>query len=267
MKRFAALVLALLLGGSFFAVIFGGDSYARQRRDIPDATPSRQYPLGTDDLGRDRLTRLEYATAISLVLAAGSAAAAIAIAALAGGVAGYFGGWRDRCLKPTIDLMLSLPWFFLLIAARALLPLNAAPLTSLIVTYALLALLGWAAPARVVRAGVRDLRTSEFVLRARAEGASEWRIVLRQILPNLKPVLAGQFWTAIPALILAEANLGFLGLSAAEPFPTWGGLLRELQNPLLAPAPAFAPIFAIVISMLCFKSLAPLQGAPKGLQV
>ena len=261
MRKLAAAVLALLLGASLFAVIRGGDTATRQRREIASTGPSWQQPLGVDELGRDRLARLEYATAVSLLLAAGSAAIAIAIAALAGGIAGYFGGWRDRCLKPAIDLMLSLPWFFLLIAARTVLPLNASPLTSLIVTYALLALLGWAGPARVVRAGVRDLRTSEFVLRARAEGSSEWRIVLRQILPNLKPVLSGQFWTAIPALILAEANLGFLGLSAAEPFPTWGGLLRELQNPLLAPAAAFAPVIAIVASLCCFKSISGWKGS------
>lgn len=156
--------------------------------------------------------------------------------------------------------MLSLPWLFLLLAVRALLPLNVSPLGSLLVTYALLAALGWAAPARVVRAGVRKFRDSDFVLRARAEGCAEWRLLARHILPNLKPVLVAQFWTAIPIFILAEANLGFLGLSAGEPFPTWGTLLRELQSPLLRPE-AFAPAAAMALSLLCFRLITPFGGS------
>jgi peptide/nickel transport system permease protein len=148
-----------------------------------------------------------------------------------------------------------------LIAARALLPLNASPQTSLVVTYFLLALLGWAAPARVVRAGVRSFRESDFVLLARAMGCSEARLLLRHILPNLRPVLQAQFWTSIPIFILAEANLGFLGLSASQPFPTWGNLLRELQSPLMLRPEAFAPIAAIVISVLCFKLITPWGGS------
>jgi ABC-type dipeptide/oligopeptide/nickel transport system permease subunit len=141
------------------------------------------------------------------------------------------------------------------------LPLNVSPLASLVATYAMLAALGWAAPARVVRAGVRNFRDSEFVLQARAEGCSELRVLLRHILPNLKPVLFAQFWTAIPVFILAEANLGFLGLSASDPFPTWGTLLRELQSPLLVRPEAFAPAVAIAISLFCFKVVTPWGGS------
>jgi peptide/nickel transport system permease protein len=124
-----------------------------------------------------------------------------------------------------------------------------------------MAALGWAAPARVVRAGVRNFRDSEFVLQARAEGCSELRVLFHHILPNLKPVLVAQFWTAIPVFILAEANLGFLGLSAGEPFPTWGTLLRELQSPLLVRPEAFAPAAAIAISLFCFKLVTPWGGS------
>ena len=123
--------------------------------------------------------------------------------------------------------MLSLPWFFLLLAARAMLPLNAAPLVSLLVTYGLLAILGLAGPARVIRAGARRLRDSDSVLQASAEGCGTLRILWRHIIPNLKPVLLAQAWTTIPVFILSEANLGLLGLSAGEPFPTWGNLLRS----------------------------------------
>jgi peptide/nickel transport system permease protein len=249
----AIMVLGLILAASLAVSFIPGASYSRQDRQFAGAPPSARFLLGADDLGRDRLTRLLYATRISLLLAAAAAAAAIMAAFLMGGIAGYFGGWCDRTIVRALDLMLSLPWLFLLMAVRALLPLNVSPLGSLLVTYALLAGLGWASPARVVRAGVRSFRDSEFVLQARAEGCSEWRVLVRHVLPNLKPLLLAQFWTTIPVFILAEANLGFLGLSAGEPFPTWGTLLSELQSPLLLRPEAFAPAAAMAISLFCFK--------------
>jgi peptide/nickel transport system permease protein len=253
MSKIAAAVLALVLAASIAVSFIPGASYSRQNREFAGAGPSARFPLGADDLGRDRLTRLLYATRISLLLAASAAAVTIILAFLTGGIAGYFGGWCDRLIVRALDLILSLPWLFLLLAVRALLPLNVSPLCSLLVTYALLAALGWASPARVVRAGARSFRDSEFVLQARAEGCPEWRVLVRHVLPNLKPVLLAQFWTTIPVFILAEANLGFLGLSAGEPFPTWGTLLRELQSPLLLRPEAFAPAATIAISLLCFK--------------
>ena len=257
-RRLVAVVfLAILVAGSFGGAMFPRLSYSVQNRDFTDAAPSARFPLGTDELGRDRLARLLYASRSSLLFAGAASLGALVIAALLGGVAGYWGGWWDRCLLRLIDLMLSLPWLFLLLAARALLPLNASPVTSLLVTYTLLALLGWASPARVVRAGVRGFRDSEFVLQARAEGLSEIRILLRQVLPNLRPILLAQFWTSIPVFILTEANLGFLGLSAGEPFPTWGSLLRELQSPLLVRPEAFAPVAVIALSVCCFRLMSP----------
>lgn len=261
-RRIVALTfLALLIAISFGASLFPRFSYSVQNREFTDAAPSLQFPLGTDDLGRDRFARLLYATRVSLLFSTAASLGTLLLAAVLGGIAGYCGGWWDRCLVRAIDLMLSLPWLFLLLAARALLPLNASPITSLILTYALLAALGWASPARVVRAGVRGLRDSEFVLQARAEGLSEMRILWRQVLPNLRPILLAQFWTSIPMFILTEANLGFLGLSAGEPFPTWGSLLQDLQSPLLLRPEAFAPVAAIVLSVCCFRLMSPKTGS------
>ena len=253
----AAVVLAVILAASCCVGFLPGFSYSHQDREFTNSAPSHRFLLGTDDLGRDRLGRLLYATRISLLFAAAAAIATLLLAAVLGGIAGYWGGWWDRCLLRAIDLMLSLPWLFLLLAARAALPLNISPVTSLLVTYALLSGLGWASPARVVRSGVRSFRDSDFVLHARSTGCSELRIFWRHVLPNLRPVLLAQFWTSIPVFILTEANLGFLGLSAGEPFPTWGTLLRELQSPLLARPEAFAPVIAIALSVCCFRLISP----------
>jgi len=193
------------------------------------------------------------ATRISLLLAPAAAVFSTALATLIGGFAGYRGGLPDRIATRGIDLMLSLPWIFLLIAARALLPLNVSPAASVAVTFALLGALGWAAPARVIRAGVRDMRDSDFLLQARACGCRGWRLLLRQLAPNLKPVLLAQFWTSIPLFILSEANLGLLGLGVSDPLPSWGNLLRELETDLKF-NPGIVACLALMLAVLgCFR--------------
>jgi len=257
LRKIAWLFLALLFVAALFSDRIAGASYAHQFRDFPSAGSSWRFLLGTDALGRDRLARLLAATRISLLLAPAAALFSTAAATLIGGLAGYCGGLADRIATRAIDLMLSLPWIFLLIAARAILPLNVSPATSVILTFALLAALGWAAPARVIRAGVRDMRDSDFLLQARACGCHGFRLVARQLAPNLKPVLIAQFWTSIPLFILSEANLGLLGLGVADPLPSWGNLLRELETDLSF-NPGIVACLALMLAVLaCFRLLLP----------
>jgi peptide/nickel transport system permease protein len=257
LRRLAWTFLALLFLAALASVLLPSASYAHQFRDFPAAPISWRFPLGTDALGRDRLARLLVATRISLLLAPAAALVSTALAALIGGVAGYCGGLLDRLAARAIDLMLSLPWIFLLIAARALLPLNVSPLASLLITFALLGVLGWPAPARIIRAGARDIRNSDFVLQARACGCRGFRLLLGQLAPNLKPVLLTQFWTSIPLFILSEANLGLLGLGVSDPLPSWGNLLRELETGL-AFNPGIVACLALMLTVMgCFKLLLP----------
>jgi peptide/nickel transport system permease protein len=130
-------------------------------------------------------------------MAPAAAALTTLIAAVLGASAGYLGGWWERRVLNLTDLFLSLPWFFLLLTVRAALPLNAAPLVSVMITFILLGLLGWAAPARVIRAGVRSRRDAEFVLQARACGVRGLRLLFVHVLPNLKPVLYAQFLISV----------------------------------------------------------------------
>ena len=252
----------------FMAVLLAGflapAPYAKQFRQAPNAPPSWQHPLGTDEIGRDTLSRLLYGSRVSLLLAPAAALLATLIAALVGGVAGYLGGWWERVALGATDLSLSLPWLFLLLTVRAMLPLNVSPMTSVVITFALLGLLGWSASARVVCAGVRGLRNSEFVLQARACGCPSWRLLLRQVLPNLKPVLCAQFWISIPIFILTEANLGILGLGVTEPLPSWGNLLRGLENwPAVRANPwKLAPLGLLLIVVSCFQLILPQEDIP-----
>ena len=162
------------------------------------------------------------------------------------------------------DLFLSLPWFFLLITVRALLPLNVSPFTSVAITFALLGSLGWAAAARVICADTRTLRTTDFVVLARASGSGGLRLLWRHILPNVKPVLHAQFWISIPVFILAEANLGILGLGVTEPLPSWGSLLRELESfsALSANPWQFVPLVLFIMVVGCFHIALPRKELP-----
>jgi peptide/nickel transport system permease protein len=226
----AIIFLMLVAAACLLANYLAPASYAHQFREDPNAPPSRHHLLGTDDLGRDRFSRVLYGTRVSLLLAPAAALVSSLLAAVIGGVAGFAGGWLQKFVMAATDLFLSLPWLFLLITVRALLPLNVAPIVSVAITFALLGCLGWAAAARVVCADARAVRESDFVLLARAAGSSGWRLLWRHIVPNLRPILLAQFWISIPAFILTEANLGLLGLGVAEPLPSWGSLLRELQS-------------------------------------
>ena len=250
----AILFLLVVLAACLFAGWITPSSYEHQFRELTDSAPSRTHPLGTDDLGRDRFSRLLYGTRVSLLLAPSAALLSSLLAALIGGIAGLVGGYVERCTMAAADLFLSLPWLFLLITVRALLPLNVSPISSVVITFALLGCLGWAAAARVICAGARRIRHSDFLLLARATGVGGWRLIWRHVLPNLRPVLFAQFWISIPIFILTEANLGILGLGVAEPLPSWGSLLRELESfSTFSPQPwQFAPLILFVVVVSCF---------------
>ena len=164
------------------------------------------------------------------------------------------GGWLQRCVMAATDLFLSLPWLFLLITVRALLPLNVSPQVSVMITFTLLGCLGWAGAARVICADARALSQSDFILLARASGSSGFRLLWRHLMPNLKPVLYAQFWISVPVFILTEANLGILGLGVAEPLPSWGSLLRELESfSTISPqAWQFVPLLLFIATVSSF---------------
>src|SRR5450755_4155861 len=229
-RKLSCVIVLVVCAASFAANWLAPAGYAKQFREAPSAPPSHQHLLGTDEVGRDRFARVLYGTRISLLLAPAAALVSTALAALVGGVAGYLGGIWLRLARGFTDLFLSLPWLFLLITVRALLPLNVSPLTSVLITFLILGVLGWAASARVLSTSADALRNSDFVLQARASGLHGPRLFLVHVLPNLKPVLYAQFWISIPVFVLSEANLGILGLGVAEPLPSWGSLLKELEG-------------------------------------
>jgi peptide/nickel transport system permease protein len=258
-RRLAVVTLWGLFAAAVLADLVAPARYDEQFRDYPNARPCRKFPLGTDELGRDRFSRLLHGARISLSLAPAAALIATLLAGVIGLAAALRGGIVERAVLLGADLFQSLPWFFLLLTARALLPLNVTPLASLGVTFAMLSLLGWAGPVRVVGAGVRAVKESDYAVQARAMGCPRLRTFFVHLLPNLRPVLLAQFWISVPLFILAEANLSLLGLGVAEPLPSLGSLLRELENySSVAARPwILAPACLLTLVLGCFQLAFP----------
>jgi peptide/nickel transport system permease protein len=223
-------ILATIFLAALAAPTLAPADYAVQFRESPNSPPCHRFILGTDELGRDRFSRLLFGSRVSLLLAPAAAALSTLLAALVGTVSGYVGGTWEKIIMTAVDVFQSLPWLFLLLTVRAMLPLDLPPVTSVVLTFTLLGLLGWATSARVICAGVRTVRNSGFMANARALGSPSRRLIAVQLLPNMTAVLWAQFLVSIPVFVLAEANLGMLGLGVSEPLPSLGGLMRELEN-------------------------------------
>ena len=258
-RRTAIIVLLAITTLMLGADLFVRYRYDQQLRDEISSPPSWRHPLGTDHVGRDRVSRLLYGGRISILLAPAAALLAVAVALTAALSAVLIGGWWRNAARAVIDLVLSLPWIFLLLAVRALLPLNTSANASIAAIFLVLGLLGWAGPARVLMAAAeRQLRMDHMVF-ARASGVSTWRLAAVHLLPNLAPVVWAQLWMTIPAFLLSEANLAVLGLGVCEPMPSWGSLLREMQDVgALGREPwVAAPLILLVIALSCCQWVFP----------
>ncbi|PYN72771.1 MAG: peptide ABC transporter permease [Candidatus Rokuibacteriota bacterium] len=183
--------------------------------------PSKSHPLGTDQLGRDVLSRMLYGARVSLAVGFVSVGIATLIGIALGALAGYHGGTVDAMVMRLVDLMLVFPRFFLLLAVLAFLR------PSIWTIMVVIGLTGWMSVARLVRAEFLSLREREFVLWSQSIGASAFRIIWRHILPNaMAPVLVAMT-LGIPAAILTESGLSFLGLGVQPPHASWGNILNE----------------------------------------
>jgi len=214
-------------------------------------TPSTAHVFGTDELGRDVLTRIMYAGRISLTVGFVVAFNVSIIGMIVGSVAGFYGGKVDVILMRLVDVLLSVPTLPLYLILAALIPGGGVSRIILIFTA-----FGWTGVARLVRGQVLILRGQDFVEAARALGASETRLILRHLLPNsLAPVIVAAS-LAVGGAILGESALSFLGLGIAPPTPSWGNMLQRAQEYIWnAPYLAIFPGFFIFITVLSFNFL------------
>ena len=245
--------------------------------NLPDAllAPSALYPLGTDQLGRDVLSRLLYGARISLTIGFIAVGIAVLVGSAVGALAGFYGGWLDAALMRLVDTLLSIPTIFLLLAVIAmdpgerLLALQDLPVVGgalgalfhavdpqILILMAVIGLMSWMGVARLVRAEILSLKEREFVLAAKVLGASPWRLITTHLLPNaLGPVLVSAT-LGVGGAILTESVLSYLGLGVQPPTPSWGNILNEGRVALgVAWWLTVTPGVCILVTVLSFNLL------------
>lgn len=182
------------------------------------------YMLGSDNLGRDTATRLVYGARVSLMVAGLSMVAALLIGIVVGVTAGFYGGWVDSVLMRLVDIILSIPTLFLLLLVASMWRLGPLSLSLVIAS------VSWSTLSRLVRGEVMSVKGRDYVDAARVVGVSNRRIMLRHIMPNIAPVMIVWASLVVPALILTEASLSYLGLGVQPPTASWGNMLTTAQQ-------------------------------------
>jgi peptide/nickel transport system permease protein len=219
-------VLALIaIAAPLFSLVL---THAQPQTIDLDSTFARPgvggHLLGTDELGRDTLTRLIWGARVSLGVALLTVAMSLSVGTTVGMAAGYYGGWIDDVLMRLVDMVLSIPAIFLFILMAILFRPNAITLAAIVAS------VGWGSVARLVRGEVLSVKQRDFILATRSIGAGDVRLMIRHLLPNVLPVLIVAASLGVGQIILIESALDFLGLGIQPPTPSWGNMLTNSQS-------------------------------------
>jgi peptide/nickel transport system permease protein len=213
--------------------------------------PNARFWFGTDNLGRDLLSRLLWGGRISLAIGVTASAIVMVVALLLGGIAGFAGGKTDFAVMRLVDLVISIPQFFVMLLLVVVLQ-GGEWVVVLVIT-----LFGWTYPARVFRSQILSLKEGDFIIAARSLGVPAHRIFLRHLLPHLLPLVTVYLALSIPTAIFAEASLSFLGLGVPPPTPSWGSMIQDgMAYYRSAPWLILFPGMAITLAVVSFNLVA-----------
>jgi peptide/nickel transport system permease protein len=252
-------ITTFILLGIFAPLIAPYDPITDQDPYSRNSPPTAEHLLGTDEIGRDVLSRLLFAARISLSVAFTVTIVSEIIGALLGGTSGYFGGWVDNIVQRVVDFLLTIPLFPLLLAFSSILrgvaiPGVPAQYTSVVVITIILIAFGWMGTCRLVRGMVLSLRNLDFSEASRALGMSDARIITRHMIPNAMAPIIVHATLSLGGTIVLESALSFLGFGVQPPIPTWGNMLQAAQAGLLGqPGKVFYPGMAIFMASLAFN--------------
>ncbi len=250
LAAFSAVVILTIVLLAIFANVVAPYGEAEQDLTIRLQAPSMEHWFGTDELGRDVLSRLLYGARLSLLIGVLPTCISMTIGVTMGLIAGYYRGKLDYCIMRLADVMLAFP--SLLLAMVVMYTLG----SSTINIFIALSLVGWASVARVVRSQTLSLKESEYVEAAKSIGVSDFKIMFRHILPNCVPSLIVLFTLNVPSAILAESSLSYLGIGAQPPAASWGLMVNQSKEFLFTqPWLSLAPSLAIMIIVLAFNFL------------
>ena len=221
----------------------------------PTEPGQRWYPLGADKSGADLYSKIIYGAQISLSIGLVGVAISLVLGLILGGISGYFGGWTDNVIQRVIEFIMSIPTLPLWLGLAAAIPPRWGPLETYLMITVILSLLGWTSLARVIRGRFLQTRDEDYVLAARLDGVSTGRIISKHMLPSFLSHIIATVSLAVPAMILAETSLSFLGLGLRAPAVSWGVLLQDAQSvQAVAAAPwLLFPGIAVVLAVVAFN--------------
>ena len=244
-----AVVLVLLVAGALLAPLVSPYDPDAVSYDLL-AEPSAEHPLGTDDVGRDMLSRLVFASRVSLSVGIAVSLLTVTIGTVVGSLAGFYGGRTDALLSGLINVMLSIP------ALPLAMVLGGFVETNLRFVILILAVLAWTGTARLIRAEFLSLRERDYVLAARVLGARDARLIVRHIIPNAFAIIVVAATIQVATAILAESALSYLGFGVQPPTASWGNMLQNAQRYLrTAPLVAVYPGLLISVTVIAVNFL------------
>ena len=264
----SAIVLAVILLSAILVPLFYPYTYDEQDRTYRNATPTLQHIFGTDNLGRDLFIRVVFGARISLSIGIVASIINLTIGVLYGGLSGYLGGKLDDLMMRVVDILYSVPLLLYVILLKVTLEkaINKAFENSgmlnglsgigpeLFMIFLVLGMVYWVGMARMIRGQVLQLKNQEFVLAAKTQGASTFRIIIRHLVPNVIGQIIVMVMMSIPTAIFTEAFLSFIGLGVSAPMASWGSLASDAVESLRSyPYMLLFPAAAISITVLAFN--------------